>query len=69
MPHQFFVQMAGAPGAGKSTIARAVAQQTSAVVIDHDVTFLEDALLLPAFPVTQYGLGGWCLQKLFDQTL
>jgi hypothetical protein len=33
------------------------------------VTFPEDALLLPAFPVTQYRLGGWCLQKLFDQTL
>jgi predicted kinase len=33
-----FVQMSGAPGAGKTTVARAVARRIGAIVIDHDVT-------------------------------
>jgi predicted kinase len=33
----FFVQMSGFPGAGKSTLARAIGERTGAVVIDHDV--------------------------------
>jgi predicted kinase len=49
MPNPFFVQMSGAPGAGKTTIASAIAQQTGAVVIDHDVT--KSALLAAAVPV------------------
>jgi predicted kinase len=43
MARSFFVQMSGCPGAGKSTIARAIGQRTGAVVIDHDV--LKSALL------------------------
>lgn len=35
---QLFIQMSGAPGSGKSSIARAVARQIEAVIIDHDVT-------------------------------
>lgn len=34
----FFLQMSGFPGAGKSTLAREIALQTSAVLVDHDVT-------------------------------
>ncbi|HEY0606076.1 MAG TPA: AAA family ATPase [Herpetosiphonaceae bacterium] len=33
-----FIQMSGAPGAGKTTLAHAIAKQINAVVIDHDVT-------------------------------
>jgi len=33
-----FVQMSGAPGSGKTTVARALGQATGAVVIDHDIT-------------------------------
>lgn len=33
----FLVQMSGCPGAGKSTISRAIARATGAVVIDQDV--------------------------------
>ena len=32
------VQMSGAPGAGKSTVAHAIGRRTGAVVLDHDVT-------------------------------
>ena len=32
-----FIQMSGAPGAGKSTIARAIAPQIDAVVIDQNL--------------------------------
>ncbi|MDP9374151.1 MAG: AAA family ATPase [Chloroflexota bacterium] len=32
------VQMSGAPGAGKSTVARAIGRRTGAAVLDHDVT-------------------------------
>jgi predicted kinase len=39
----FFAQMAGFPGAGKSTLARAISKQTGAVVIDHDI--VKSALL------------------------
>jgi len=38
MMRQVFVQMSGAPGAGKTTIAGAIAGRIGAVVIDHDVT-------------------------------
>lgn len=33
-----FIQMSGVPGAGKTTIAHAIARRIGAVVIDHDVT-------------------------------
>ena len=39
----FFIQMAGFPGAGKSTLAREIGIRTGAVVIDHDV--VKSALL------------------------
>jgi predicted kinase len=39
----FFIQMAGFPGAGKSTLAREIGKRIGAVVIDHDV--VKSALL------------------------
>lgn len=39
----FFLQMAGFPGSGKSTLSRAIAKHTSAVIIDHDI--VKSALL------------------------
>ncbi|HEK9101175.1 AAA family ATPase [Bacillus pfraonensis] len=33
----FFLQMSGFPGSGKSTLARRIAQNTGAIVIDHDI--------------------------------
>jgi predicted kinase len=39
----FFVQMAGFPGAGKSTLAREIGKRTGAVIIDHDI--IKTALL------------------------
>lgn len=49
----FFLQMSGAPGSGKTTIARAVGKATGAVVIDHDVT--KSALLAAEVPVSVSG--------------
>lgn len=34
----YLIQMAGVPGAGKSTIARALGSALGAVVLDHDIT-------------------------------
>lgn len=39
----FFIQMAGFPGSGKSTLSREIAKRTGAVIIDHDV--VKSALL------------------------
>ncbi|KAI8662467.1 hypothetical protein NCS56_01050700 [Fusarium sp. Ph1] len=45
-PQKLLVQMSGAPGSGKSTIARLLRQSIGGVVIDHDVlrsSLLEDS--------------------------
>jgi predicted kinase len=42
------VQMSGAPGCGKSTIARAIARRIGAVVLDHDV--IKSALMDVGLP-------------------
>ena len=38
MPQLTFIQMSGAPGSGKTTVARALAPKIDAIVIDHDIT-------------------------------
>lgn len=48
-----FVQMSGVPGAGKTTLAHAIAKQIGAVVIDHDVT--KSVLLDATVPVDLAG--------------
>ena len=35
---QLFIQMSGAPGAGKTTLAQGIAPVLDAVIIDHDVS-------------------------------
>lgn len=59
MSNLFFVQMSGAPGSGKTTIARAIANATGAVVIDHDVT--KSALLAAEVPVALAGRASYQL--------
>lgn len=39
----FFLQMAGFPGSGKSTLSRQISKRTGAVIIDHDI--VKSALL------------------------
>jgi predicted kinase len=51
--HQLFIQMSGAPGSGKTTIAHAIARRINAVVIDHDVT--KSALLEANVPLALAG--------------
>jgi len=53
MSNLLFVQMSGVPGAGKTTVAHAIAGQIGAVVIDHDVT--KSALLDANVPVAIAG--------------
>lgn len=53
MTQRFFLQMSGAPGSGKTTVARAIGRATGAVVIDHDVT--KSALLAADVPVSMAG--------------
>jgi predicted kinase len=48
-----FIQMSGAPGSGKTTLAHAIAHPIRAVVIDHDVT--KSALLDADVPATLAG--------------
>lgn len=36
-PHRVFIQMSGAPGSGKSTMAKLLRQSIGGLVIDHDV--------------------------------
>lgn len=53
MSNLIFIQMSGAPGSGKTTLARAIAPQIGALVIDHDVT--KSALLDANVPVSIAG--------------
>jgi predicted kinase len=48
MAQQFYLQMSGVPGSGKSTVAAAVAEATDGVIIDHDIT--KSALLEAGVP-------------------
>lgn len=53
MSKLFFLQMSGAPGSGKTTVAQAIGNATGAVVIDHDIT--KSALLAANVPVAMAG--------------
>ncbi len=57
MTQLVFVQMSGVPGAGKTTLAHAIAPTIGAVVIDHDVT--KSALLGANVPVSLAGYASY----------
>lgn len=68
MSKQFFLQMSGAPGSGKTTVANAIAKATGAVIIDHDVT--KSALLAAEIPVADAGRASYeVLNALADHLL
>jgi predicted kinase len=62
-----FVQMSGVPGAGKTTVARAVAQRIGAVVIDHDVT--KSALLEGNVPAAMAGAASYSVLNAMARDL
>ncbi len=69
-PAKLFIQMSGVPGAGKTTIAHAIAPYINAVIIDHDIT--KSALLDADVPVAlagkaSYHLLGAVAQHLLSQ--
>ena len=53
MDQLLFVQMSGAPGSGKTTLATKIAAQVDAVIVDHDVT--KSALLAAQIPPSDAG--------------
>ena len=53
MTTRFLLQMAGAPGAGKSTLARAIGAACDAIVLDNDV--IRSAILDAQIPASQAG--------------
>jgi predicted kinase len=65
--HQLFIQMSGAPGSGKTTIAHAIARRINAVVIDHDVT--KSALLEANVPLALAGSASYQVLRAIAQHL
>lgn len=59
MTNLMLIQMSGAPGSGKTTLAQAIAHSTGAVVIDHDVT--KSALLDADVPVSLAGRASYAV--------
>jgi predicted kinase len=64
---QMFIQMSGAPGAGKTTIATAIAARIQAVILDHDVA--KSALLDADIPVSLAGKGSYLILGALAQHL
>ena len=62
-----FIQMSGPPGAGKTTVATAIAQHIGAVVIDHDIT--KTALLDAEVPISIAGHASYCVLGAVAQDL
>lgn len=62
-----FIQMSGAPGAGKTTIAHAVAPHIGAVIIDHDIT--KSALLDADVPESIAGRASYLVLGAITQHL
>lgn len=48
LPKQYYIQMSGTPGSGKTTLATALSKELNAVIIDHDIT--KTALLISDIP-------------------
>ena len=65
MPHKLFIQMSGAPGSGKSTIAALLRRWIGGVVIDHDV--LRSSLLESGIPFDQAARHAYQLQWALAQ--
>ncbi|KAL9024342.1 MAG: hypothetical protein Q9196_006585 [Gyalolechia fulgens] len=59
-PHKLVIQMSGAPGSGKSTVARLLRRSIGGVVIDHDV--LRSSLLDSGTPFEEAAKHAYQLQ-------
>lgn len=64
-PHKLLIQMSGAPGSGKSTMAALLRQRIGGVVIDHDV--LRSSLLESGIPFEQAAQHAYQLQWALAQ--
>lgn len=56
---QLFIQMSGAPGAGKTTIATAISAKIGAVILDHDVT--KSAIMATGVPFSVAGKASYAV--------
>jgi predicted kinase len=64
---QVFIQMSGAPGSGKTTVANEIARHIGAVIIDHDIT--KSALLNADIPAPTAGPASYEVLVAFAQHL
>ncbi|MEM7127428.1 MAG: ATP-binding protein [Chloroflexota bacterium] len=62
-----FIQMSGAPGSGKTTVARAIAPLVDAIIIDHDVT--KSALLGAEIPPSDAGRASYAVLNALARDL
>lgn len=65
--HKLFIQMSGAPGSGKSTMARLLRSAIHGVVIDHDI--LRSAFLEASLPFDQATKYAYNLQWTLAQDM
>ncbi|KAK0720245.1 hypothetical protein B0H67DRAFT_575444 [Lasiosphaeris hirsuta] len=69
--HKFLIQVSGAPGSGKSTIAGLVRQSIGAVIIDHDIIksmlLKDDNIAFEQAAKSAYRLGWALVEALMKQ--
>ncbi len=63
----YFIQMSGVPGSGKSSIARGIASQLTAVILDHDET--KSAILRSGVSESQAGAASYEVIKALSKRL
>jgi predicted kinase len=70
LPHKVFVQMSGAPGSGKSTMANLLAKSIDGVVINHDLIksfFLENDVVFDQSTKLTYSFQGILAEDMMKQ--
>jgi predicted kinase len=67
LPQKLLIQMSGAPGSGKTTLAKLLAKAIDAIIIDHDL--LKTFFLESEMPFGQSGKLAYCFQWVLAEEL